>query len=271
MSWPALFQAEILREWNQLDAALSLVLQSIGLHQQAISIESISFSLYGYAILLRIHLSRGDYDAARSALQQVEHIGQSMNQPSYLHLRSFFTTIDQVRLWLACEEQDRATCWLEELDVGIQHGTPFVHEREEVACVRILLANKQPTVALSRLEPVLQRATAGQRWGHVIEMRLLQALAHHMCHQQEQALSTLSEAVRLAEPEGYLRTFVDEGAPMAALLSQLREKQRPFGQTLYLDTMLAAFPQQSKMYQRQSKQARPRTRKSLPSGNVSQD
>ena len=56
----------------------------------------------------------------------------------------------------------------------------LTREREEVACVRILLAKQQPALALQRLEPVLQRATAGQRWGHVIEIRLLQALAYQM-------------------------------------------------------------------------------------------
>ena len=47
-----------------------------------------------------------------------EHIGiRRMNQPFYLHLCSFFTTIDQVRLWLACGELERATRWAEELDM----------------------------------------------------------------------------------------------------------------------------------------------------------
>ena len=81
------------------------------------------------------------------------------------------------------------------------------HEREEVARVRVLLAKDQPALALQRLEPVLQRATTGQRWGHVIEMRLLQALAYQMLQEETQALDALSEAVRLGEPEGYIRSL----------------------------------------------------------------
>ena len=107
---------------------------------------------------------------------------------------------------------------------------------------RILLATAQPAGALQRLEPVLQRATAGKRWGHVIEIRLLQALAYQMLQEETQALDALSEAVRLAEPEGYIRSFVDEGAPMAALLSKLRDEQCKQGPTPYLDGLLAAFP-----------------------------
>jgi LuxR family maltose regulon positive regulatory protein len=74
-------------------------------------------------------------------------------------------------------------------------------------------------------------------------MRLLQALAHQMRQEKTQALSTLSEAVRLAELEGYIRSFVDEGTPMAILLFTLRQEQGKQGPTPYLDTVLAAFEQ----------------------------
>ena len=169
-----------------------------------------------------------------------------MNQLVYLDAYSYFTIVDQVRVWLACGELDRATCWAEALGVREQHLTPFARERLEVALARIYLAKDQPTVALQRLDPALQRATAGQRWGHVLEIRLLQALAHQRLDEEAQALAALSEAVRLGEPECYLRSFVDEGTPMADLLSRLRQEQGHFGPTPYLDTLLAAFAKESK-------------------------
>ena len=250
------WQAEVLREWNQLDAALSLAQEAIKLCEQIESTLSLVFSHSGYAVLLHVYLSRGDYDAARSALQEFERIGTSMNQPWYSFQRSFLTSIDQIRLWLACGELDRATRWAEQLEVGEWHSTAFAHEREEVARVRVLLATDQPAFALERLEPVLQRATAGQRWGHVIEIRLLQALAYQIQGEERQALDALSQALPLAEPEGYIRSFVDEGASMATLLSQLREQQLKAGPTPYLDTLLAAFPKQHKARKRQPKQTR---------------
>lgn len=254
VGYPTAFQAEILREWNELDAALSLAQEAISLCKQAGSIASLPFLLLGYTVLLRISLSRRELDTAYAALQQLERIGMSMEQHICAYHRSFFTTIDQVRLWLAYGELDRATCWAEELDLKERHGTPFAHERKEVARVRVFLAMSQPVVALQRLESVLPRATAGQRWGHVIEMRLLQALAYEMLQQETEALSTLSEAVHLAEPEGYIRSFVDEGPPMAALLSRLRQEQSQLGPTSYLDTVLAAFPQQSQTQEQSPKQ-----------------
>ena|GEM_PF-1431262 len=253
VGWSLISQVEILREWNELDAALSLAEEAISLCKKTESIVSLMYVLYAYAVLVRVYLSRRDYDAACFALEEFEQIGMGMNQHVSLLIRSLFTTIDQIRLWLACGELDRATRWAEALDVRERHSNPLVCEREEVACVRVLLAKQQPNPALERLEPVLRRATTGQRWGHVIEMRLLQALAYRMSQQETQALDALSEALRLAEPEGYLRSFVDEGASMAALLSLLREQQRKAGPTPYLDTLLAAFQEPSKAQKRPQK------------------
>ncbi|HEX3640977.1 MAG TPA: LuxR family transcriptional regulator, partial [Ktedonobacteraceae bacterium] len=128
-----------------------------------------------------------------------------------------------------------------------------------VAYVRVLLATAQPDGALQRLGPVLQRATDGQRWGHVIEIRLLQALAYQLVQEETQALAALSEAVRLAEPEGYVRSFIDEGLPMEALLSRLHEEHGIYGPTPYLDTVLAAFSQHSTAHKSQHKRTRKKT------------
>ncbi len=255
VGWPTACQAEILREWNQLNAARSLALQAISQCEQTQSMASLAFINRAYAVLLRVSLSRGELDAARSALQEFERVNMSTNQPYSSYTRSFFTTVDQVKLWLACGELDRAMRWAEKLDQGKRYGTPFAHERQDAAYARILLATKQPALALQRLEPVLQRATTGKRWGHVIEVRILQALAYQMLQNQRPALCALSEAIHIAEPEGYIRSFVDEGPPMAALLSGLRHEQYSHGLTTpYLDTLLAAFAQQSPAHKLQLRQ-----------------
>lgn len=90
--------------------------------------------------------------------------------------------------------------------------------------------DRSEVVTLARLEQVA-RFLAGQA----------NQDANSLPAQEQQALPQLREAVRLAQPEGYIRSFVDEGVAMATLLSALRDQQRKQGPTPYLDTLLAAF------------------------------
>jgi LuxR family maltose regulon positive regulatory protein len=244
--WSMSWQAEILREWNELDAARSLAVEAVAVCEQAISFSALYHVFEGYAVLVRVYLSCGELDAACSARQQCEQIGRLMNQEVCLCAHSHLAIVDQVRLWLACGELDCATRWIQELDWVKQPDNSFARERQAVACARVSLATVQPDLALQRLESALQRATAGQRWGHVMEIRLLQALAYQMLHEEPQALSALEEAVRLGEPERYIRSFVGEGKAMEALLYRLRKRNAKQGPTPYLDTLLAAFQQEKK-------------------------
>ena len=56
------------------------------------------------------------------------------------------------------------------------------------------------------------------RTGHVIDILILEAFGHQSLGDTEKAISVLGQALSLAEPEGYIRTFIDEGEPMAQLL-----------------------------------------------------
>ncbi|MEO8954087.1 MAG: LuxR C-terminal-related transcriptional regulator, partial [Ktedonobacteraceae bacterium] len=80
--------------------------------------------------------------------------------------------------------------------------------------------------AVGLLERLLHAAEEGERKGSVIEILLLQALAHQMQGDISAALVPLDRALTLAEPEGYVRIFVDEGPPMAVLLARLHEHAR---------------------------------------------
>src|SRR6266581_9503345 len=139
MGYSSAIQADILREWNELDRALKLTEEGISLCGQTEVMVSQVFLFIGYAVLLHIQLSRGALGEASSALEQIEQMGMTMNQPFFLYQYSFYTIVDQIRLWIACGERERASRWVEELDLRERHGTAFAREREEVACARVLL------------------------------------------------------------------------------------------------------------------------------------
>ncbi|MCU0475901.1 MAG: LuxR C-terminal-related transcriptional regulator, partial [Anaerolineae bacterium] len=88
------------------------------------------------------------------------------------------------------------------------------------------------------LARLMGAAKAAGRSGSVFEITLLQALAHHAQADLPSALDALRHALTWAEPEGYIRPFVDEGQPMAALLRSAVER----GLSGFAQAVLAAFP-----------------------------
>jgi LuxR family maltose regulon positive regulatory protein len=233
--WASIFHADALLQWNRLDEALDFALQGVRLSEQT---ETIVALYLGYTLLMRIHLARGEMDAARHAFQEAEEALTKTYSP---YRRDAYLIVHWVQFWLASGELERAMNWAQELaqHTGVQSS--LAREREDVARARILLAQKMPALALSLLEPLQVSAEQQERWSHVIEMKVLQGLAHSMRHEDKEASTILAQALQLAEPEGYIRIFVDEGAAMATLLSRLRDQERKQGPTPYLDTLLAAF------------------------------
>jgi LuxR family maltose regulon positive regulatory protein len=144
-------------------------------------------------------------------------------------------------MWIARGELERAARWAERVQHEKRHPAPLVRELEDMAVVRIVLAQHRNAEALVCLVPLLEAATKQERWGNVIELLILQTLAYLGHQEKKAALTSLTQAVHLAEPEGYMRSFLDEGVPMADLLSELRDRQRKQEPTPYMDRVLAAF------------------------------
>lgn len=230
------YQADLLREWNRLDEALDFALRGLRLAEQG-GYNTVYLGR-GYQVLVRIYLSRGDLDAAQEALQELYRLPLLMRNP---YQQASLAAVEQVRLWIACGAGEQAIRWASELNHQERVHIPLADERVEVALARVSLFQERAAQALAHLEQVIAQAAAQQRWEQVLEARLLQALTYQMNQQDEQALSTLAEAVRQAEPEGYTRIFVDEGERMAALLAKLRAQEQQDRPTPYLDTLLAAF------------------------------
>jgi len=244
--WAYIFHADALRQWNRLDEALDLALQGVRLSEQT---ETIVALYLGYTVLMHIYLAQGEMDAARFAFQKAEEALTKTYSP---YRRDAYLIVQWVQFWLASGALERAINWVQEIARHTSVPSPLAHEhsplareREDVARARILLAQQRPTEALSLLEPLQVSAEQQKRWSHVIEMKVLQAVAYHMLDEEQKAFTVLAQAVHLAEPEGYIRIFVDEGTAMVALLSRLRDQERKQGPTPYLDTLLATFSSES--------------------------
>lgn len=222
--WPYARRADILREWNRLEEAQILAEQAIELGEQT---ETLAFLPIGYTTLLKIALSQGAWEEAKKAHQQMEDAWRAMPAPYRFAL---YSRVDQVRYWLTSGNLERASRWANSLELGEPLVSPLARERQHIALARVRLAESRPDQVLALLAPLVARAKAMGRWDQVLEMWLLQSQAYQMRKMPQEALATLARAVPLAEPEGYIRRFVDEGTPVADLLSQLREQERLRGQ-----------------------------------------
>ena len=264
MCWAYIFHSDALRQWNRLDEALDLALQGVQLSEQT---ETIVALYLGYTVLMRIYLARGEMGEARFAFQQAE---DALKKTYSAYRRDAYLIVHWVQYWLVSGELERAMNWVQEIaqhssthsSTMHEHST-LAHEREDVARARILLVQQLPTEAISLLKPHLVNAEKQERWSHVIEMKVLQTLAHSNRNEDQKALTVLAQAVHLAEPEGFIRTFVDEDTAMETLLYRLRVQERRKGPTPYLDTLLAAFSPESATHQplRQSDQSKGRNTK----------
>jgi LuxR family maltose regulon positive regulatory protein len=201
--------AKILYEWNDLTAAEQHLLEGIDLLTQGGISESFGSM---HAVLAQVRQARGDaagaQDAARQALESAEHDGI----PRLRILASAY----QARIWLAQGRHDLAATWAQAYQQVGQ--TEYLREFEDLTLTRVLLAKGQAQEALDMLDRMLPAAREAGRFCAAIEGQSLRALAFHALDEPHAALEALEQALALAEPEGYVRLFVDMGPPMAALL-----------------------------------------------------
>jgi LuxR family maltose regulon positive regulatory protein len=136
---------------------------------------------------------------------------------------------ERARLLLAQGKVAAAACWAEERGLGADDEPDYPREREYLVLARVLLAQGRPDPALALLERLLATAATQGRTGSIIEIQALRALALAARGDQVAAIDALADALILAYPQGYVRVFADEGAPMHALLTQLAayRGQRP--------------------------------------------
>lgn len=139
----------------------------------------------------------------------------------------------RARVWLKQGRVADALAWARAAGLSVADDLSYLREYEHITLARTLLAahaldgEKQSLAdAAALLARLLDAADAGGRTGSVIELLALQALAHSAGGAIDDAVAALERALTLAQPDGYVRLFVDEGAPMATLLAAVAVRDR---------------------------------------------
>jgi LuxR family maltose regulon positive regulatory protein len=209
--------SEIHRERDDLPAAMQQLLRSQDLGEHT----GLPQNRYRWRVAMaRVREAEGDLGGALDLLNEAER----------LYVGDFFPNVRPVpalraRVRVAQGELGEALGWVRERDLSIADDLSYLREFEHITLARVLLARyaaeraERPLQEAARLlQRLLRAAEEGQRTGSVIEILVLQALACQARDDIPAALASLRRAVTLAEPEGYVRIFADEGTPIASLL-----------------------------------------------------
>ncbi|MGY1680553.1 LuxR C-terminal-related transcriptional regulator [Geodermatophilus sp. SYSU D01176] len=205
--------SELCRERDELDAAREHLAAATQLGEHA------GLPQYRHrwrVAMARVREAEGDLDGAVDLLDEAERCYVSDMFPDVRPIAAL-----RARVWLAQGRLGTAFDWTRQRGLDPADDLFYLREFEHVTLARALLAEHATSgdrtplqQATGLLERLLAAARDGGRAGTVIELLVLRALAHQHQGDVPGALG----ALELAEPEGYVRSFVDEGPPLAALL-----------------------------------------------------
>jgi LuxR family maltose regulon positive regulatory protein len=237
--------ADIQREWNKLNEAGRLVQDSIELIRHGLAFWGIG----AYVVLAQVRQAEGDTAAAQSAIDAALELAKRFDATD---LDDRTVELYQAHLWLQQGNLEAVDLWASRLSggetrsapVGVQQsgqiaGWYVVYESEQIHVARLRLAQGKPEETRSALESLRPAAEQHGRMGVVIIIDALLALSWQASGESARALEILIPALALAELEGYIRLFVDEGPAMAELLRLVPQESAVAD---YACQLLSSFP-----------------------------
>ncbi len=228
----------LLREWNDFPSALVHLQAGLELDQFVGGLPSMTWAVY--LPLARLYLAQGKREEAFAALSHIAEIAHTTSSA----LSSALVSAWRARFHLALGDVDAAARWAKDGGLSIEELLKKLadlpsHEMTSMTLARLAIAQGQAMAALPLIKHLISTAANAHRTTSALELLLIQSQAHEAIGQREQALTLLQQAIQRAEPEGYIRLFLDEGTPLVMLLMHLRESSP---QQAYIQLLLAAFP-----------------------------
>jgi LuxR family maltose regulon positive regulatory protein len=223
---------DLLYEWNWI-AEIEHLIDEYGLSDTNLQVPYVCADLYN--MQARQLMLKNDLDGAQQALKKANFlIRDSYIWPAITRQ----TDALQVRLWLQTGNIQKAIAWSALPLEKDADRFPFLSEYRLFARARILLTQDRPEEALKILAKLRVSAETGKRYGVLIGIRGLNALALQSAGRAQEALAELDAVLELAEGENYVRTIIDEGQAMVVLLTQLAHAA-PFSHRDYARRLVA--------------------------------
>ena len=209
-------------EQGNLAAASQLLLSGETLRQQA-SLSGVKY--LWWVVQARLTAAEGDLETALDQLHEAERLYSQTPMP-VPDVRPIAAL--RAQLWVRQGRLAEALDWVRECDLSVDDEPSYLREYEHLTLARVVIAQYKRDGTDEVIDPVigllnrlLAAAEAQDRRGSVIKVLVVLALAREAQGDVSAARVALERALVLAEPEGYVRLFVDEGEPMRGLLGQV--------------------------------------------------
>jgi len=206
--------AQVLYQWNKIDEAIRYVTVGIELGRQGA--ES-TVAMTAYPVLASLNELQKRSHVLTEALDQASQILYSSQNA----VTSAMTEAWMARLALANNDLNAAEGWaasLESRQMNLYRVPECWQEFAYLTLVRLFIARGEANDVPEAIDRLRIKAEAEGRMGSVIEMLILQSISLQSLGNSDEAMHSLNRALLIAEPEGYIRIFVDEGLPMIELL-----------------------------------------------------
>jgi len=236
--WLLALWGDVLAEKNKLEDAITQAQRGVDVAGRGR--RDVSFFGWSNLYLLRILFSDGDVSGAEEVIRKMQNVVQKRDLPILAQKQ---LSAWQARIWVEQNDMEAATRWVEEEKLNPDGEFSFFNECQYIVYARILSAQGKTEDAIRIYQQLLEKAETGGRILRVIEILLLQAITYRTIEDGDQAMNVLEKALKLAEPEGFIRIFVDEGAPTARLLYEALSRKIS---TDYVQRLLSAFPEEEK-------------------------
>ncbi len=215
--------AEVLYEWNEIKTAAEHTAKGLEICGAGRNEE---FESYGLVTLAQVKEAQGDSASAFDLVQRAAALARKRN----VNLEMIYIAARRIRVLVTQGWIDDAAQVVSELPpedaTAFDTDKPlaFITHAASTARARVLIARREWGQAAQSLETLCGRAQANYEVGVLIEALALLSIAQQAQGHLVQATTTLARALSLAEPEGYVRTFVDLGEPMAELIARIRDE-----------------------------------------------
>jgi LuxR family transcriptional regulator, maltose regulon positive regulatory protein len=212
-------RAQLLRQRNDLDGAERFLAEGMRAIAEGTVVMPYN-AVAGYITLALVRQARRDDRGAIAAVDALVALAGERQFDASVLTEAGAT---RAHLWLMQGNLVAAAYWADTSGLGANDEVCFLLEHPHLVLARVLIAQRGDT-ARPLLDRLLADAEGHGRFGSAIEILALRAQVHRSRGQAAEALHDLERALAIGEPEGYVRVFVDEGAPMATLLRRARAR-----------------------------------------------